>query len=584
MDYREKSDIRDGMRIDWDMPIEMDDGLKLRCDIYRPVADGTYPVIMTLGPYGKWLHFDDLYSSQWRRMCAAHPDVPTDSTNKYQCWEVVDPEKWVPDGYVCIRVDSRGAGRSPGVIDIWSLREAQDLARCIEWAGTQAWSNGKVGLNGISYYAQNQWQTAALAPKHLAAICLWEGAADFYRDMAHHGGIFNRGFVQDWSRAQVYSVQNGRGTRGFRSRMNGDWVSGPETLSEEQLGQNRRDFYEDCISRKLDTDPFWRSRMPDWSKVKTPLFSSANWGGQGLHPRGNFEGFVRAAAEQKWLEVHGIEHWTHFYTDYGVALQKKFFGHFLKGEDTGWGKQPKVQLQVRHPGEKFVERHENEWPLARTQWTKFHLHPGDMTMSGAAPAGESSVTYAGFSDGVTFLTEPLAHHTEITGPIAAKLWVSSATEDADLFLVVRVFTPDLKEVTFQGALDPHTPIAQGWLRCSHRKLDQKLTLPYRPYHTHDEEQKLSPGRVYEVDVEVWPTCIVVPKGYRLALSVRGNDYVFPGEPGEGVETLGKVWTGVGPFVHNDPRDRPPSVFGGNVTLHAGPNRPAHLLLPVIPKK
>ena len=101
---------------------------------------------------------------------------------------------------------------------------------------------------------ENQWQTSALQPKHLAAICTWEGAADFYRDMAHHGGIFCRGFVQDWSKAQVYSVQNGRGTRGFKSRMNGDWVSGPETLSEEQLGRNRRDFYEDCISRKLDTD------------------------------------------------------------------------------------------------------------------------------------------------------------------------------------------------------------------------------------------------------------------------------------------------------------------------------------------
>jgi putative CocE/NonD family hydrolase len=402
MDYREKSEIRDGMQIDWDMPITMDDGLVLRCDIYRPIGDGKHPVIMTYGPYGKWLHFEDLYTDQWRRMCADHPDVPTGSTNKYQCWEVVDPEKWVPDGYVCIRVDSRGAGRSPGVIDIWSLREAQDLAQCVDWAGVQPWSNGKVGLNGISYYAENQWQTAALQPKHLAAICTWEGAADFYRDMAHHGGIFCRGFVQDWSKAQVYTVQNGRGTRGFKSRMNGDRVSGPETLSEEVLGQNRRDFYEDCISRKLDTDPYWQSRMPDWSKVKTPLLSSANWGGQGLHPRGNFEGFVRAASEQKWLECHGIEHWTHFYTNYGLQLQKKFFGHFLKGEDHGWDKQPKVLLQVRHPGERFVERHEGEWPLARTNWTKFYLHPGDMMMSSARQKTASSVTYAGLGDGVTF--------------------------------------------------------------------------------------------------------------------------------------------------------------------------------------
>src|SRR5262245_35524797 len=167
----EKSEIRDGMRIDWDVPISMDDGLVLRADVFRPVAEGKYPVIMTYGPYGKWLHFEDLYTDQWRLMCAEHPDVPSGSTNKYQCWEVVDPEKWVPDGYVCVRVDSRGAGRSPGVIDIWSLREAQDLAICVDWGGVQPWSNGKVGLNGISYYGQNQWQAAALGPKHLAAIC-----------------------------------------------------------------------------------------------------------------------------------------------------------------------------------------------------------------------------------------------------------------------------------------------------------------------------------------------------------------------------------------------------------------------------
>ena len=583
MRYREKSEIRDGMRIDWDMPIKMDDGVVLRADIYRPVAEGKYPVIMTYGPYGKWLHFEDLYGHQWRLMCENHPDVPAGSTNKYQCWEVVDPEKWVPDGYVCIRVDSRGAGRSPGLLDIWSLREAQDLAGCVEWAGVQTWSNGKVGLNGISYYAENQWQTAALQPKHLAAICTWEGAADFYRDMAHHGGIFCNGFTHDWSTSQVYTVQNGRGSRGFKSRMTGGWVSGPETLSEEELGGNRRDFYEDCLAHKLDTDEFWQSRMPDWSKVQVPVLSSANWGGQGLHPRGNFEGFVRAASENKWLEVHGLEHWSEFYTDYGVDLQKRFFGHFLKGEDTGWTKQPKVQLQIRHPGEKFVKRHETSWPLASTKWTKFYLDPTAQTLSAEiAPQVASETTYDGFGDGVTFLTPALRRQTEITGPIAAKLWVSSSTKDADLFLIVRVFAPDFREVVFRGALDPHTPVAQGWLRVSHRKLDEKLSQPYRPYPSHDEIQPLTPGQVYEVDVEVWPTCIVVPAGYRIALTIRGKDYVYPGEPGGAENTHGRVWTGVGPFRHDDPRDRPSDVFGGKVSVHAGPGRQSYLLLPIIP--
>jgi predicted acyl esterase len=576
-----RSDVRDGMRIDWDVPITMDDGLVLRGDIYRPPDDARHPVILTYGPYGKWLHFEDLYTDQWRRMVEEHPDVPAGSTNKYQNWEVVDPEKWVPDGYACVRVDSRGAGRSPGFLDLWSAREAQDLAHCVEWAAAQPWSNGKVGLNGISYYAMNQWQAAALQPPHLAAICIWEGAADYYRDLSHHGGILCA-FGRAWFPSQVIRVQHGRGARGYRSRMNGDWVSGPPTLTEEELGAARRDFWADCGRNPLASDEYWRSRMPDWSKVKVPLFSAANWGGQGLHPRGNFEGFVRSASRQKWLEVHGIEHWTHFYTDYGVALQKKFFGHFLKGEDTGWAKQPKVVLQVRHPGERFVERAEREWPLARTQWTKFYLDGADQSLGRSPAPRNGSVRYAGLGEGVTFLTAPLTRETEITGPIAAKLFVSSETADADLFLVVRVFTPNMQEITYQGALDPHTPIAQGWLRASHRKLDPALTLPYRPYHTHDETQPLRPGQVYELDVEIWPTSIVVPVGHRIGLTVRGRDYEYPGGPSTGLGTLGAVFTGVGPFKHDDPEDRPPEIFGKRVTIHCGPARRSHVLLPIVP--
>jgi predicted acyl esterase len=577
----DRSEVRDGMRIDWDVPITMDDGLVVRADVYRPIPEGRYPVILTYGPYGKWLVFDDLYADQWRRMVEQHPDVPAGSTNTYQNWEVVDPEKWVPDGYACVRVDSRGAGRSPGFMDLWSAREARDFYDCIEWAAVQPWSTGKVGLNGISYYAMNQWQVASLQPPHLTAICVWEGAADYYRDLAYHGGILCT-FGRAWFPNQVIKVQHGRGTRGYRSRMTGDWVSGPPTLTEEELGASRSDFYADTAASRLATDGYWRSRMPDWSRVTVPLLSAANWGGQGLHPRGNFEGFMRAASKQKWLEAHGIEHWTHFYTDYGVRLQKRFFGHFLKGEDTGWGRQPRVVLQIRHPGERFVERHEREWPLARTEWTKLYLHPAEQRLADKPPTRDASVAYAGLGEGVTFLTPPLETQTEITGPIAAKLYVSSESADADLFVIVRVFSPNLKEVTFQGALDPHTPIAQGWLRASHRKLDPALSTPYRPYHTHDEVQPLTPGQVYELDVEVWPTCIVVPPGYRIGLTLRGRDYEYPGGAGVGLGTFAPAFTGVGPFQHNDPRDRPPEVFGKAVTLHCGPGRPAHVLLPIIP--
>jgi predicted acyl esterase len=574
---------RDGMRIDWDVPITVDDGLVLRADVFRPPGPGQVPVILSYGPYGKWLHFEDLYTDQWRRMAEQHPDVVAGSSNKYQNWEVVDPEKWVPDGYACVRVDSRGAGRSPGVLDMWSAREAKDLYACIEWAARQPWATGKVGLDGISYYAMNQWQVAALQPPHLTAICVWEGAADYYRDLSHHGGILCA-FGRAWYPAQVVRVQHGRGARGHRSRMTGDWVSGPPTLPEEQLGAARRDFWDDCRRNPLASDEYWRSRMPDWSRVTVPLLSAANWGGQGLHPRGNFEGFLRAASRQKWLEVHGIEHWTHFYTDYGVGLQKRFFGHFLKGENTGWAKQPRVLLQVRHPGERFVERAESEWPLARTRWTKLFLDPATQALVRSPLRRAGRVSYAGLGDGVTFLTPPLDEAIEVTGPVAAKLWVSSETSDADLFLVLRVFSPNLAEVTFQGALDPHTPIAQGWLRASHRKLDRALTTPWRPYHTHDEPQPLTPGRAYELDIEIWPTSIVVPAGARLGLTVRGRDYEYPGGAGAGLGTLGAVFTGVGPFKHDDPEDRPPEIFGKTVTIHCGPAQPSHVLLPIVPEK
>ncbi len=576
-----RSEVRDGMRIDWDVPIRMDDGVVLRADVFRPVAEGKYPALVSYGPYGKGLAFQEGYKTAWEIMSRENPDAVAGTTNQYQNWEVVDPEKWVPDGYVCVRVDSRGAGRSPGFLSHNDARENRDFHDCVEWAAAQPWCSGKVGLNGISYYASSQWRCAALQPPHLAAICVWEGWVDYYRDSVRHGGIACT-FRKHWQDMQVKTVQHGRGIHGPKSRVTGELVCGPETLSDEELVKNRTDMWEGVLKHSL-IGPYYQERTADLSRVTVPLLSAANWGGQGLHPRGNFEGYMRASSKQKWLEAHGGSHWAPFYTDYGVKLQKRFFDYFLKGEQNGWDRQPRVTLQVRHPGEKFVERHENEWPIARTKWTNFYLDPDGMRLAPTPPASDRSVTYDGLGEGVTFSTPPLEQETEITGPIALKLWISSSTADADIFAVLRVFDPSGREVVFQGALDPHTPVAQGWLRASQRKLDPKLTLPYRPYHTHDEKQPLAPGEVYELDVEIWPTCVVAPKGYRVALTVRGKDYEWEGEATT-LSNMKNPMRGCGPFVHDDETDRPPAVFGGKVTLHAGPKRPAHVLLPVIPPK
>ena len=557
----------------------MDDGLVLRADVFRPDDERRHPVILSYGPYAKGLSFQEGYKSMWARLTKAAPEVLEGSSNKYQCWELVDPEKWVPDGYVCVRVDSRGAGRSPGVIDIWSPREARDLYHCIEWAAAQPWSNGKVGLNGISYFATNQWQVGALRPPHLAALCIWEGFSDYYRELARHGGILS-GFTESWYERQILHMQHGVGERGARSVVTGKPVAGPETLPPEVLAKNTTDPAGEALRRPL-VDDYYRDRMVDFSRIEAPLLSAANWGGQGLHPRGNYEGFLAAGSKEKWLEVHGDTHFTHFYSNYGMGLQKRFFGRFLQDRNTGWDQQPRVSLNIRRPGERFTLRAENEWPLARTQWTPMYLHP-DGSLKSLTVTHSSTATYDALGDGLTFSTPPMREELEVTGPVAAKLWLSSETTDADVFLVLRVFDPAGKEVTFVGSNDPRTPVGIGWLRASHRKLDPRRSLPYRPWHAHDEIQPLQPGQPVELDVEIWPTCIVVPVGYRLALTVRGKDYEYDGSDA-GIANAPYPMKGVGPFTHTDPRDRPPEIFGKRYTLHFAAGKMPCVLLPVIPK-
>lgn len=573
------SEVRDGIRVDWDVTIRMSDGMTLRADVYRPPVDGPHPVIMTHGPYAKGLAFQEGYAGMWRDLSTGYPEVLSGSSGRYLNWETADPERWVPDGYVCVRVDSRGAGRSPGHLDVFSPRETRDYYECVEWAGTRPWSSGRVGLLGISYYAVNQWQVAALRPPHLAAICPWEGACDYYREFTHHGGILNT-FVAAWYPAQVTSVQHGVGTRGARNPNTGEPVAGPGTLPDDELAAYRADAPGELRAHPYD-GAFYRDRSAELEKITVPVLSATNWAHH-LHTRGGFEGWARASSGQKWLEVHGLHHLTEFYTDRGIALQKRFFGHFLKDEDTGWDRQPPVQLSVRHVDGGFETRAEQEWPLARTRWTRLHLHPGNGALAEALPAATTSVAFAALGDGLTFTTGPFTEETEITGPAAARFFVSSTTTDADIFLTLRVLDPDGGDVTFVSGLDPAGVAGMGWLRASHRAVDLERSLPYRPWHPHDRAEPLTPGEIVPLDIEIWPTSVVAPAGYRLALTVQGRDFEFPGD-GPWPEFNGVPMRGHGIFLHTDPYDRPADVYGGTTTLVSGPDRQAYLLLPFIPR-
>lgn len=561
------------MIIERDVGIEMDDGLVLRADVFRPKSNDNVPVIMNLGPYCKGLRYQEGYRESWESMTKAHPEILDGSTCSYLTWETVDPERWVPDGYAVVRVDARGTGRSQGYMDFYSKREIQDFYECIEWAGNQPWSNGKVGLLGISYYAITQWLVASRQPPHLAAILPWEGASDHYRDMTHHGGIFCNGFLERWYPQRALPRQHGVGKRGAMDPWLGEPCTGPETLTEEELAKNRRDYIVDSGKHSLDDD-FHKERSPDFSKITVPLMSSGNWGGIGLHNRGNFEGYVRSASKQKWLSVHVGKHEEYFYLQYGHDIQKRFFDKFLKGIDNGWDREPSVLLTIRHP-DRFEERKEREWPIARTRWTKMYLDSSTKSLTYNPPAQASKISFKASESNVIFSAPPFKEQTEITGPLAAKLFISSSTTDADLFLTLQGFSPEGKEVTFQGANEPRVPLTQGWLRASHRKLDQSLSTPYRPYHSHDELLPLKLGEVYELDVELWPTCIDLPAGYRITLTLGGKDFERPNALGE--------FKGSGPFYHSYPPNRPKEIFEGTTELHTGNGKNAYLLLPIVPR-
>ena len=548
---------QDTIIVDRDVAVPMRDGARLMADVFRPDGGTRVPAILNLGPYQK----DKLW---------VVPPTLEEKQNEWMNWETVNPEWWVPRGYACVRVDGRGSGKSPGQCEPWSLAEAIDFHDAIEWAAAQPWCNGKVGLLGISYYAINQWFAANQQPPSLKAMIPWEGFADIYRDALYHGGILNV-FMTNWFTAHLMHHKLGRISRTM-----------PDAWKVNTL-----DFW---LSNNLDSGAFFGAQA-DWDRITVPFLSVGNWTGFGLHLRGNTEAFMRAASKHKKLRMHTGSHVHPFYTEEGRQDQIRFFDYWLKGIDNGVMDEPPVKLAIRHGADKIVWRHEQEWPLARTQWTKlyFDLAPQDGALDyaaklvrenpkqahsrsyvtshlgtmGSTSAASSQVMGGGGirpNMGVALETAPMDADMEVTGPLAATFWVSSESEDMDLFLTLRHFDEAGNEIMETGQQGSPVPVAKGWLRASHRELDPELSMPGRPYHAHKRRLYLKPGEIVKVDVEIWPTSMVFKKGHRLRLDVQ---------PRDGVGSQGYM------HYHAD-------YNSGRNTIHAGGQYESYLLLPVIP--
>lgn len=433
----------------------------------------------------------------------------------------------------------------------------------VEWAAEQPWSSGKVGLLGISYFAGSQWRVAARQPKGLAAIIPWEGMSDYYRDRCRHGGIFSNAFIKMWWNRQVITNQYGR-----PGRAAANW--GPDTiegdLSEEERKANLVDQNADNQVNRFRDDAYYASKEYDMGDIKVPLLSVANWGGILLHLRGNIEGFTHAGSEFKYLRCITGRHDLPFYYSEEVEIQRSFLDAFLKGEDrVGWsvkGKVPMVDMVLRKGDvgfndaaaeKQFKRRTENEWPIARTQYTNYYLTPSN-ELTTSKPTQKAKLGYRALGtldkpEYIHFTTPAFEQETEITGHIVAHLNVSLTQDntgptpsDIDLFLTLRHISPEGKEVLYTGTAGDPIPLVKGWLRVSMRKTHPE-NYKHRPYLPHREYlstdvRPVIPGEIYSVDVEIWPTNVVVEKGAKLVFEVSSGDT-----------------QGTGMFSHNDPVDR-----------------------------
>ena len=209
-------------------------------------------------------------------------------------------------------------------------------------------------------------------------------------------------------------------------------------------------------------------------------------------------------------------------------MQRRFLDRFLKDENNGWDDEPPVAFVVRDSRRPERTRTANNWPVAGTHTLKLFLDGASGTLAAQPPRDATFSRYEWYSDGVTFKAEPQPSDVEIIGPLAVRLWVRPSRSDMDLFVVLRVLDQRGRDVSFEGANSPRQAIAQGWLRVSHREVDASRPLPNRPYHPHRVTLPVAAGETVCTEIEVWPTSVVVPKGYRIALTVLGRDFVFPG--------------------------------------------------------
>jgi len=529
-DYSEARE--QGLRIERNVAVRLRDGVRIFVDVYRPdgaAGERNLPVLLGWSPYGK--------HNTSARLAWPAAGVQDGWMSQYTAFEAPDPLYWCRHGYAIVYPDPRGSWYSEGELRHGGMGESEDCFDLITWLGEQSWSNGKVGMTGVSYLTAIQWQVAPLHPPNLAAINPFEGFSDWYREFAYHGGIPETSFLPRGSGNLKYSTTRTEDT--------------PANVRAHPL-----------------RDAYWTSKECDLEGIEVPAYVVASWSDHGLHTRGTLEAYKRMRSKQKWLEVHGRKKWAYYYEPSHVEKQRQFFDHFLKKPDVSVPAWPKVILEVRERANVGAFRPEQEWPIARTEFRKLYLDAEQGALLDAPVLAASEARYDPHApDGRAVFDYVFAADTELSGHMKLHLWVEAVgANDMDLFVGIQKFDRRGEIVPFVFyALMENGPVALGWLRASHRDLDPVLSKPEQPVHTHTREQPLASGERVPVEIEIWPSSTLFRAGERLRLVVQGQDLMREGLPNA-------------PFArHEETRNH------GTHVIHTGATFDSYLLVPVIPR-
>lgn len=544
-----------------DVAIKLRDGVTIYADVFRPVGDEACPAILAWSPYGKEIGGQMLDDVPMRS------GVPLSATSGLEKFEGPDPAYWVAHGYAIVNPDKRGAYMSEGNLLYWGHEDALDGCDVIDWIASQKWSNGKVGMTGNSWLTVSQWFIAAERPEHLAAIAPWEGFCDHYRESGTRGGIPAPEFPE--MIAETFASAHG--------------------MLEDQPRM--------IVERPFMCD-YWEDKAARVENIEIPAYVVASYTNS-VHTHGSFAGFRRMASKEKWLRVHNTNEWFDYYTPENVEDLRRFFDHYLKGIDNGWEQTPRVRLSVLNPGgTDIVGRAEEDFPLARTQYHKLYLSAADSALLTSLPADQAVSEYQSDSarHEVTYRYR-MERPTEITGYMKLHLWVSAPDHD-DMDLAVRV-----EKLSRDGQPLPDRTgnliAATGLMRVSMRQLDEARSTEAEPYYTFTTEQKLKPGEIVPVEIEIWPMGLYFDEGEILQLTVgayqpanaaipfgsasisvpRDGFTYMPGQPvemmtvgGNATQCADPAEVVVSPARHNAGRHR----------IYTGGEYDSYLYVPVIP--